>query len=235
LIPPPPGSFRLLVFDWDGTVMDSISAIVECTFAALATIDGLEPPPRERVRHSIGMGLVETMDQFFPGGGPELHHRVLEAYREQWVTVFKDVFHPFPGVPELLSGLGEAGYLLAVATAKSRRGLVRDFDRSGLGVHFHASKTIDEAPSKPHPGMLLALFDELGVAPGEALMIGDTSFDLEMAANAGCASVGVLSGAQPRERLELHAPLACLEVVTELPGWLASQAALASAAPSAIP
>lgn len=215
--------FRLLVFDWDGTVMDSIGAIVDCTFAALETLDelpGATLPPREKVRHAIGMGLTETMHEFFPGAGPDLHSRVLDRYREQWVTVFKDRFHAFPGAEATLRRFAEEGYLLGVATAKSRRGLERDFDRSGLGGLFHASRTIDEAPSKPHPGMLHGLFDELGVAPGEALMVGDTSWDLEMARNAGCAAVGVLSGAQPEPLLAACEPLACLPDLTALPGFL---------------
>lgn len=224
--------FALLVFDWDGTVMDSIGAIVDCTFAALATLGeppGVELPQRTKVRHAIGMGLIETMHEFFPGAGPDLHARVLDAYRQQWVEVYKDRFHPFAGARETLEALAAEGYLLAVATAKSRRGLVRDFERSGLGPLFHASRTVDEAPSKPHPEMLEGLFRELGVARGDALMIGDTSWDLEMAANAGCASVGVLSGAQPAERLAEHSPLALLPDVNALPAFLAALRAPAAA------
>ncbi len=216
--------YELLVFDWDGTVMDSIGAIVDCTFAALdalGDLPGLERPPREKVRYAIGMGLLETMHDFFPDAGPELHARVLEAYRQQWVEIFKDRFHLFAGARETLEALAAEGYLLGVATAKSRRGLVRDFERSGLGELFAASRTVDEAPSKPHPGMLEGLFEELGVAPDAALMIGDTSWDLDMARNAGCAAVGVLSGAQPHDRLSLCAPLALLPDLTALPLFLA--------------
>jgi len=215
--------FDLLVFDWDGTVMDSISAIVDCTFAALESLGDLGGhalPPRDKVRHAIGMGLLETMHEFFPGAGPDLHSRVLEAYREQWVTIYKDRFQPFDGARETLEALAAEGYLLGVATAKSRRGLVRDFERSGLGPLFHATRTVDEAPSKPHPGMLEGLFDELGVAPGAALMIGDTNWDLEMARNAGCAAVGVLSGAQSEERLAACEPLALLPDLNALPPLL---------------
>jgi len=224
--------FELLVFDWDGTVMDSIGAIVDCTFAALESLGDLpgQPlPARETVRQAIGMGLLETMHEFFPGGGPELHGRVLEAYREHWIEVYKDRFHPFDGARETLEALAGEGYLLGVATAKSRRGLVRDFDRSGLGGLFHATRTVDEAPSKPHPAMLEGIFEELGVAPESALMIGDTSWDLEMARNAGCAAVGVLSGAQEAERLRAYGPLALLDDLTALPGFLAELARPAAA------
>jgi phosphoglycolate phosphatase len=230
-----PRPFRLLVFDWDGTIMDSIGAIVDCTFAAIASLDGsfpYPPPSRERVRHAIGQGLVESLAAFFPGSGPEVHARVIEAYREHWVTCYKDRFTPFPGARQTLESLAGAGYLLGVATAKSRRGLVRDFERSGLGELFHATRTVDEAPSKPHPAMLEGLFGELGVPREEALMIGDTHWDLEMAANAGCAAVGVLSGAQSEADLAAAAPLACLPDLTALPAFLAARApALVAARP----
>ncbi|MBZ0089766.1 MAG: HAD-IA family hydrolase [Thermoanaerobaculia bacterium] len=214
--------FRLLVFDWDGTVVDSIGAIVDCTFAALAALgdEAPPPPPRDDVRHAIGLGLIETLTRFWPEAGPELRERVLEAYREQWWGTYKDRFHPFPGARETLATLGGAGYLLGVATAKSRRGLAREFERSGFEPLFQASRTVDEAPSKPHPGMLTGIFDELGVDPSEALMIGDTTWDLEMARNAGCPSVAVLSGAQPESLLELERPLACLPDLNALPQFL---------------
>jgi len=224
--------FDLLVFDWDGTVMDSIGAIVDCTYAALESLGdlpGVPLPPRDKVRDSIGMGLLETMHEFFPGAGPELHSRVLDAYRDQWISIFKDRFHPFEGARETLEALAAEGYLLGVATAKSRRGLVRDFERSGLGPLFHATRTVDEAPSKPHPEMLEGLFAELGVAPGAALMIGDTNWDLEMARNAGCASVGVLSGAQPEARLAACDPIALLADLTALPAFLDELALRAAA------
>ena len=124
-----------------------------------------------------------------------------------------------------LRGLAAEGYLLAVATAKSRRGLARDFERTGLEPLFVASRTVDEAPSKPAPAMLLSLFAELGVGPREALMVGDTAWDLEMAVNAGCPSIGVLSGAHGEEHLAPHRPLACLPALVDLPPWLARPAA----------
>lgn len=147
--------FELLVFDWDGTVMDSIGAIVDCTFAALESLGDLaghELPPRDKVRHAIGMGLLETMHEFFPGAGPELHSRVLEAYREQWVTIYKDRFHPFEGTRATLEALAAEGYLLGVATAKSRRGLVRDFERSGLGPSFRRRAPSTRRPRSRTPG-----------------------------------------------------------------------------------
>ncbi|MGE0639515.1 MAG: HAD family hydrolase [Thermoanaerobaculia bacterium] len=218
-------AFRLLVFDWDGTLMDSIGTIVACTLAAFEGVDGVAPPPAERIRESIGMGLHETMQRHFPDWDRALSESIIENYRRHWRARFKDEVALFPGSFEAIQELHRAGFLLGVATAKGRVGLERELDATGLRRFFHATRTIDEAPSKPAPGMLLGLFDELGVRPQESLMIGDTSFDLEMATNARCASVGVLTGAQGHPHFEAHGPLAVLPSVRELPGWLAARAA----------
>jgi phosphoglycolate phosphatase len=112
--------------------------------------------------------------------------------------------------------------LLGVATAKGRRGLDRELERTGLAPLFHATRTVDEAPSKPHPGMLLGLMEELDAAPAETLMVGDTAWDLEMARNAGCAGLGVATGSH--EHVDLVAlGLGCLESVRDVPGWLAAR------------
>jgi len=213
-------SFRLLVFDWDGTLMDSIGTIVDCTMAAFDGIDDVELPPRERIRESIGLGLVETMQRHFPDWDESLSRRLIDNYRRLWRSDYKDRVALFPGSFATVRTLHEAGYLLGVATAKGRAGLERELDATGLRPFFHATRTIDEAPSKPAPGMLLGLFEELGVSPGEAVMIGDTSFDLEMAGNAGCRAIGVLSGGQCLEHLAPHRPIAVLASVRELPAWL---------------
>ena len=216
--------FRLLVFDWDGTLMDSIGTIVDCTMAAFEGIDDVEPPAPERVRESVGLGLVEMMQRYFPSWDESLSNRLIDNYRRLWRSDYKDRVALFPGSFATVRALHEAGYLLGVATAKGRAGLERELDASGLRPFFHATRTVDEAPSKPAPGMLLGLFGELGVSPREALMIGDTSFDLEMAANAGCPAIGVLSGGQRLEHLVPHRPLAVLASVRELPVWLGEPA-----------
>lgn len=215
------GGFRLLVFDWDGTLMDSIASIVECTQAALRELE-LAPLPEDRIRRAIGMGLRESVEEFYPGSAAEILGRVIERYRHHWLATYKD--HPvlFTGAEEALRALAGAGYLLAVATGKSRRGLDRELQSTGLAPLFHASRTADEAPSKPHPQMLLDLMAELGARAPETLMIGDTGWDLAMARNAGARSVAVLCGSHLRPELEEHAPLAVLERVSELPAWLAA-------------
>jgi phosphoglycolate phosphatase len=201
--------------------MDSIGTIVACTQAAIADVPGAVPPPQTTIRDAIGLGLLTSMQRFFPQGDLELFEAVAEAYRLRWRADFKDRATLLPGAAEAVRGLAESGYLLGVATAKSRVGLERELTKTGLGAYFHATRTVDEAPSKPAPEMLLQLFQELGVRADEALMVGDTCWDLEMATNAGCHAVGVLTGGHCREQLETNRPLACLASVAELPGWLA--------------
>jgi phosphoglycolate phosphatase len=125
-------------------------------------------------------------------------------------------------VPALLTQLADEGYLLAVATGKSRSGLDRVLAKTGVAHCFHASRCADESYSKPHPAMLLELMDRLGTAPAGTLMVGDTTHDLQMAANAGCSAIAVAAGAHDRTQLEALRPLACLRSISELVPWLAT-------------
>ena len=219
--------FRLLVFDWDGTLMDSVGAIVACTQHAIRDL-GLAECPEDRVRRAIGLGLDESLAMFFPDTDPAsgalLGRQVAARYRALWSDVYKERPALIPGAAEALAALAAAGYLLAVATAKSRRGLVRELEKTGLAARFHASRTMDECPAKPHPGMLLELMAELGARPESTLMIGDTAWDLGMARNASASAVAVLTGSHSREELQSAAPLDCLASVRELPAWLAARA-----------
>ncbi len=215
--------FDLLVFDWDGTLMDSIASIVACTRATIEELD-LPRLPDQTIRDTIGLGLRETLEILSPGADDAMYERVLGCYRKHWLATYRDLPVLFDGVPEMLRGLAEEGYLLAVATGKSRRGLDHALRETGLGSLFLATRTVDEAFSKPHPQMLLAILDELGVTPGAAVMIGDTTWDLEMARSAGTASIGVCTGSHGRAELERLEPLACLREVVELPAWLAGTA-----------
>lgn len=212
--------FRLVVFDWDGTLMDSIGTIVACTLAALEDVPEAPKPPADRIRESIGLGLIQTMERFFPHGDLPLFERVAQAYRDRWLAEFKGRSTLLAGARETVEHLHAEGYFVAIATAKSRPGLERELDQTGLRAFVHASRTVTEAPSKPAPGMLLQLFDELGVRSTDAVMVGDTAWDLQMAANAGCGAVGVLTGGHSRALLEAERPLACLDSVAHLPGWL---------------
>jgi phosphoglycolate phosphatase len=215
--------FRLLVFDWDGTLMDSIGTIVACTQATIRELE-LGGLPEQTIRGTIGLGLRETIDILSPGCDDELYGRILDCYRTHWHNTYRDMPLLFDGVGEMLRDLAEEGYLLAVATGKSRRGLDYALDQTGLRDLFQVTRTADEAFSKPHPQMLLYILDELGVPPREAVMIGDTTYDLEMARSARTASVGVCCGGHVREELERFGPLACLDEIVELTGWLAKRA-----------
>ena len=215
--------FRLLVFDWDGTLMDSIGTIVACTQATIRELE-LGGLPEKTIRGTIGLGLRETIDILSPGCDDELYGRILESYRGHWQNTYRDMPLLFDGVGEMLRDLAAEGYLLAVATGKSRRGLDYALDQTGLRELFQSTRTADEAFSKPHPQMLLDILDELGVPPREAVMIGDTTYDLEMARGARTGSVGVCSGGHCREELERFGPLACLDAVVELAPWLAKRA-----------
>jgi phosphoglycolate phosphatase len=225
----PSSPYKLLVFDWDGTLMDSVGVIVACAQTMMREL-GLPEHPEAAIRGTVGLGLRETIEQIVPGCDEALYRRVVETYRIHWLATYQNQPLLFPGVPEMLRRLSDEGYLLGIATGKSRRGLDYALDRNGLSDLFLATRTVDEAPSKPHPGMLLDLLDELGVRPGEAVMIGDTRYDLEMARAARVAGLAILSGSQAREELELYEPLACLGNVVEVVDWLAGLSVATSAA-----
>lgn len=212
--------FDLLVFDWDGTLADSEALIVG---AMQAAIGDLKLPSRSdrQIRELIGLGLNEALTSLYPEFElPELL-RLLEGYRARWVHSGLQEAPLFPGALETLQGLHRAGYRLAVATGKSRRGLERS-----LATHVElrsllcSSRCADETVSKPHPKMLHELLEEQAVGADRALMVGDTDYDLLMARSAGMAAVAVACGVHPRERLVQAAPAHILQDVTELDGWL---------------
>ncbi len=211
--------YRLLVFDWDGTVMDSAARIVACIEGTIADL-GLEPRTRDEIRHIIGLSMGEAIETLYPGRDATFHQRMIEGYRHYFLVADPTPSAPFPGAGETLAALYAAGYLLGVATGKSRRGLDQVLASTGFGDYFHATRCADEAPSKPHPGMLEQLLDELDTEPAMTLMVGDTLFDMEMAHNVGADAVAVTYGAHPRERLEAAAPLACLDDIRDLLPWL---------------
>ncbi|NIM26721.1 MAG: HAD-IA family hydrolase [Gammaproteobacteria bacterium] len=214
--------YRLLVFDWDGTLADSEQRIVA---AAHTTIEALGLPPRstEAIREIIGLAMSEAWQALFPEVPRSEEARFIACYREHYLSNAGTPVPLFPGAKAALQGLAAQRYRLAVATGKGRRGLDRDMAVHGLERLFSTTRSADEAPSKPHPQMLVDIIEELDVDAGETLMIGDTAFDLEMARNAGVASIAVASGVHTPERLLDFDPLALLETIAELPGWLADQ------------
>ncbi|SCK21311.1 HAD-IA family hydrolase [Vogesella sp. LIG4] len=210
----------LVVFDWDGTLMDSTAHIVHSIQAACHDL-GLPTPPRERASHVIGLGLVDAMRHVCPGLPESRYQDMVMAYRHHYLSG-DETIELFEGVAEGLAALEDAGYLLAVATGKSRVGLDRVLAATGLGKHFLTTRTADECQSKPHPEMLLQITDQLGMLPARTLMVGDTTHDLLMARNAGTMAVGMSYGAHPLEDLEDCEPRAIFHSFAELQAWLLS-------------
>lgn len=213
------GGFKLLVFDWDGTLMDSAARIVACFNAAIVDAT-LEPLPDAAIRNIIGLGLREALDELVPGADSVLRQQLVDRYRHHFLSANQTPSPLFPGADAMVRDLGEQGYFLAVATGKGRQGLNQVLEETGCKGLFHATRCADETFSKPHPQMLLELMSELCVTPAETLMIGDTEYDLQMARNAGTAALGVSYGAHERERLLKCEPLACFDSLEDLRGWL---------------
>ncbi|MBP6491007.1 MAG: HAD-IA family hydrolase [Thauera sp.] len=214
--------FDLIVFDWDGPLMDSAAAIVRAMQAAARDLD-LPPPPEERARYVIGLGLGDALRHAIPELEEAAYPRMVERYRHHYLSSDHEL-SLFEGVDVLVDALAGRGHLLAVATGKSRLGLNRALGHTGLGRYFHATRCADECFSKPHPAMLEELMDELGAAPERTLMIGDTTHDLQMARNARTAGLAVGFGAHPVEVLVAESPLACVLTPGELAGWLLANA-----------
>jgi phosphoglycolate phosphatase len=214
--------YDLIVFDWDGTVMDSTAVIATSIQSACRDL-GLTVPSDEDARHVIGMGLAQALQHAVPDAPPHMHEPLADRYRHYFLA--QDQSIPlFDGAVETITELKEAGYLLAVATGKSRKGLDRVMDSSGLREFFIASRTADETFSKPHPAMLHELMDELAVDAERVLMVGDTTHDLQMAINAGVDAVGVTHGAHPEDQLRALAPLALLDDFHGLRAWFRANA-----------
>ena len=214
--------YPLLVFDWDGTLIDSAGAIVESLQLACTDI-GLRCPAADRARHIIGLGLQDALRELVPELDQKDYGKLVERYRLHFLARDRETAL-FPGIEAGLAELRSSGHTLAIATGKSRRGLERALDQTGLRAHFMASRCADEGHSKPHPGMLHAVMEELCVPQDATLMIGDTTHDLQMAANAGVRSVAVTYGAHPRDVLAAARPEACVDAVDELLRWLAENA-----------
>ena len=209
--------YRLVVFDWDGTVIDSPAAIVECMQEASREL-GLPVPEPQRASHVIGLGLHDAMKIVAPGLPGERYPEFIASYRRHFLAR-EDTMRPFPGMRELLEELAKSR-VLAIATGKSRRGLERSLEATGVRRFFASSRCADETTPKPHPAMLVELMDELGVEAGGVLMVGDTSHDMEMARAAGVDGVAVTYGAHEEHYLRACGPRGCVESVQALGRWL---------------
>ncbi len=211
--------YNLLVFDWDGTVMDSQARIVNCIHAAINDL-GLEYRDEYAVKNIIGLGLKEAIDMLYPGQDELFHRNMVDAYRHHFLHENPTPTELFDGAHELLLRLDAEGYLLGIATGKGRVGLDKVLDETGVGRFFQATRCADETFSKPHPEMLEQVMEHLGCTPQETLMIGDTEYDMQMANNAGCDAMGVSYGVHELERLLRYHPVAHIDAITELYGWL---------------
>ena len=213
------GPFKLLVFDWDGTLMDSEARIVACLQSVIADLRLPERGVRS-LRNIIGLGLREAILTLYPDHDEKYIQSFIERYRYHFLSENHQPAVMFPGAREVLNGLFDSGYLLAVATGKGRVGLERSLDETGSKGLFHITRCADESFSKPHPQMLLEIMSILDVEPAQTLMIGDTEYDMQMAQQAGTGALAVAYGVHDRERLLSCKPLACLDHITEIPPWL---------------
>ncbi|HVE52825.1 MAG TPA: HAD-IA family hydrolase [Ramlibacter sp.] len=217
-----PRQYDLIAFDWDGTLFDSTKIIVRCIQRAVADVGGTVPTD-EAASYVIGMGLMEALAHAAPDVPRDRYADLGAAYRRYYIA-HQDDLVLFDGVLPMLSDLRERHHWLAVATGKSRRGLDDVLHSVQLKGVFDGSRTADETAGKPHPRMLQELMREFGTEPERTLMIGDTTHDLQMAVNAGCASVGVSYGAHAVDGFEALGPRAVVHSVAELHGWLLENA-----------
>ena len=213
-----PRNFDLIAFDWDGTLFDSTKIIVRCIQAAVRDVGGTAPTDKDAA-YVIGLGLMQALAHAAPDVPTEKYPELGERYRHHYNAHFNDL-SLFDGVLQMLADLRSRGYLLAVATGKSRRGLddaLRSVELKGV---FDGSRTADETAGKPDPRMLLELMKQFGVPATRVLMIGDTTHDLQMAVNAGCPSVAVSYGAHEPEAFVVLKPLYVAHSVESLASWL---------------
>jgi phosphoglycolate phosphatase len=206
---------KLLIFDWDGTLCDSLSRISYCVVLA-AEENGFFLPKSIDPREVIGLGLYESFQVLFDKASDEQITAMCASYSRNFIRVDNDPSPFFDGTLDALNDLKKAGYHLAIATGKSRKGLNRALLAKELSSFFDASRCSDETASKPNPLMLYEILDEINILPEHAIMIGDTVYDLEMAINAGIPSIGVNYGAHSPKRLKKYQPLFCVDRIADI-------------------
>ena len=214
--------YDLIIFDWDGTLANSTQLIVDAICKASLEV-GLSEPSQADASGIIGLGFREAVYELF-GKISDVQLAQITARYTHYYGQGEHAIPLFKGVEETIEHLANQGISLAVATGKGRNGLNRALDKSGIKEHFVATRCVDECHSKPHPQMILDLMDEVAASPDRTLMVGDTSFDLQMAKNANVASLGVTYGAHPLERLLPHEPIAYFDRFEDLSLWLKTYA-----------
>ena len=214
--------FDLIVWDWDGTLANSTGMIVDAIVQAAQQV-GLPALDPKVASNIIGLGLKESIHALFGDIPPDIAQKLAQQYTANYYAG-EQAIPLFEGAKETIIELHRRGYKVAVATGKGRRGLNLALQHCGLTSYFHATKTVDECFSKPHPQMLDELMDELVVRPERTLMIGDTSYDLQMAQNAGVPAVAVTFGAQSREKLLSYNCIQMFNQFKDLSAWLLANA-----------
>ncbi|MEM5510190.1 HAD-IA family hydrolase [Pseudoalteromonas sp. AS71] len=205
--------YKLVIFDWDGTVMDSVTKIVNCIRSSAESLN-IVPPSDEAIKNIIGMSLEKAIDVLFPDNVAQ-HQTLISGYKYQY-SVDTTPTPVFADVVSVLNALKEQGIVLAVATGKGRGGLERLLDESQLRHFFSATRTSDEAQSKPSPDMLYQLLEELGISAQDAVMIGDTQIDMTMAKAAGMDRIGVTMGVHNAQQLNKLSPVATVDNYLQL-------------------
>lgn len=211
--------FELVIFDWDGTLMDSIQKIANCV-RHVARQAELPEPSDAQAKHIIGLGLHQAMQRLFPQAESQKIDELVERYKYHFVNVDKTQEQLFDGVEEALVKIEETGALLAIATGKSRAGLDRVLEKVHLPCHFTVTRCADETRSKPHPQMLDEILDFTSIAPEKAIMVGDTSYDLDMAHYAGIAGLGAAYGVHSHAELMAAKAVHVAETFSDLANWL---------------
>lgn len=210
--------YEMIVWDWDGTLMDSTPTIVDCIQKSCLDLS-LPVPPNELASHVIGLGLQDALRIAVPALTPSQYPQMVARFRYYYLAKDHELTL-FKGIRELLAQLKQRGHYLAVATGKPRAGLNRSLKFHDLEDMFVDTRTADETRSKPHPQMLHELSESLMVPLAKMLMIGDTSHDLLMASNAGVDAVAVTYGAHPAQSLRVLKPAACVDTVDQLATFL---------------
>lgn len=211
--------FDLIIFDWDGTLVDSIDWIVQCIQKAAAEYGCTVPPP-QAAKDIIGLSLDNAVQTLFPDLDTDTRGKLAAHYGQQFFSRPIGPDDLFPGVREMLGGFKQQGFRLAVATGKKSAGLAKAMDATGVTDLFCTTRSSDQTASKPDPMMIEEIISELGGSKQRTLMVGDSVHDLQMALNAGVASVAVTCGAHSADTLKQYQPLRCLAFPTELTGLI---------------
>ena len=212
-------SFKVIVFDWDGTLVNSTGRIINSMHQA-AKEHGLPPQTDAAVQNIIGLGLPEAITALWPNIEQAVLNSMIPSYARYFLSESEVGMEMYAGARALLEQLKADGYWLAVATGKSRKGLDRMMHDLNLGHLFMLTRCADETRSKPHPQMLQELLEAFGVEAQEALMIGDSTYDLDMARAIGVASIGMTHGAHDAKRLQASQPLALCDNIQQLQQWI---------------